>query len=64
MAAIPGGPGVKRCRCGARRDKTARRCAKCQARACYRRSQHYQEIARRRANQFHPIRNQRKDTTS
>jgi hypothetical protein len=54
----------KRCRCGARRDKAAKRCAKCQARLRYRRTRHYRESAQRRAARFTPHRNQRKDMPS
>jgi len=60
MAAAPG----KRCHCGARKDTTARRCAKCHARLRYRRTRHYQKITRRRATQFRPARHQRKDMPS
>jgi hypothetical protein len=64
MAAITGLVPGKRCGCGARRDKAAKRCAKCEARAAYWRTRHHQKIARRRANHFSPIRLQRKDMPS
>lgn len=54
----------KRCCCGARRDATAKRCAKCSARQCYRRAAHYRTVARRRAARFPSDRHQRKDTPS
>ncbi len=60
--AIPS-PG-KRCRCGRRRDKAAKRCAKCYARLHYRRARHYRGIARRRAARFTPDLYQRKDMPS
>jgi hypothetical protein len=60
--AIPS-PG-KQCRCGARRDQAAKRCAKCQARQRYRRARHYRDSARRRTARFTPHRYQRKDMPS
>jgi hypothetical protein len=60
--AVPS-PG-KRCRCGARRDKAARQCAKCCARLRYRRARHYRESGQRRADRFTPHRNPRKDMPS
>jgi hypothetical protein len=54
----------KRCRCGARRDKAAKRCAKCRARQRYRRATHYRTVARRRAARFSPDLRQRKDMPS
>jgi hypothetical protein len=60
--AIPS-PG-KRCRCGARRDQTARRCAKCRARQRYRRATHYRTVARHRAARFYLDHQQWKDMSS
>jgi hypothetical protein len=60
--AIPS-PG-KRCRCGARRDQTARQCAKCRARHRYHRAAHYRTVAQRRAARFAQDHQQRKDTPS
>jgi ribosomal protein L40E len=57
-------PAGKRCRCGARRDKTARKCRKCEARSRYRRSTHYRKAAQRRTRLFQPRHNQRKDMPS
>jgi hypothetical protein len=57
-------PAGKRCHCGARRDKTAKKCRKCQARSRYRRKTNYQKLARRRARHLQPKRNQRKDMPS
>jgi hypothetical protein len=51
----------KRCRCGARRDKTTKKCPKCQARSRYRRKTHYKKAARRRARYVQPNCNPRKD---
>lgn len=53
-----------RCRCGARRDKEARKCRKCEARSRYRRKAHYMKQAERRARQFQPRRNDRKGMPS
>ena len=60
--AVP--PSGKRCRCGAQKDKAAKRCAKCHAWLRYRRTRHYQKIARRRATHFQSVRHQRKDMAS
>ena len=54
----------KRCRCGARRDKSAKRCRKCEARSRYRRRTHCKKAAQRRTRLFQPKRNQRKDMPS
>ena len=54
----------KRCRCGARRDKTAKKCRKCEARSRYRRNTHYRKAAQRRTRHSQPKRHQRKDMPS
>ncbi len=64
MAAITMPPAGKRCRCGARRDKAAKKCPKCRARARYRRKTHYKKAAQRRARHFGANRNPRKDMPS
>lgn len=53
-----------RCRCGARRDKEAKKCRKCDARSRYRRKTHYKKLARRRALQFQANSTRRKDMPS
>jgi len=54
----------KHCRCGARRDKNAKKCRKCEARSRYRRSTHYKKAAQCRTRHFRQDRNQRKDMPS
>jgi len=64
MPAIDARQGGKRCRCGARRDKNAKKCRKCEARSRYRRSTHYKKAAQRRTHLFQPKRNQGKGMPS
>jgi len=64
MPAVEIRPAGKRCRCGARRDKNAKKCRKCEARSRYRRSTHYKKAAQRRTRLFQAKRHQRKDMPS